>query len=84
MNVKKFVLEHLLGKHVHSVNRHSLKKVAVFTLGWQLFGIAFWFFVDTQILGISTAQFLGSGAFGTTWAFIDKVVMTGIVLKIVR
>jgi hypothetical protein len=84
MSVRKLVLQHLLGNSTHKIDRQSLKKVITFTVGWQLFGIAFWFFVDTQILGISVAQFLGSGAFGTTWAFIDKVVMTGIVLKIVR
>ena len=84
MSVKKLVLQHLLGKNAHKMNRQSLKKVVTFTVGWQLFGVAFWFFVDTQILGISVAQFLGSGAFGTTWAFIDKIVMAGIVLKIVR
>ncbi len=84
MSVKKVILEHLLGKNAHKINGQSLKKMIAFTVGWQLFGIAFWFFVDTWILGISIAQFLGSGAFGTTWALIDKAVMTGIILKIVR
>ena len=82
MSIKELFLRHVLGKHAQTISGESLKKAITFMAGWQLFGIVFWFFMDTHILGISVTQFLGSGAFGTLWGFIDKAVMTGIAVKI--